>query len=219
MFDFILLLAGAGKRSGLSYNKIKYQVNNKALYQYVIEEVKKSKYLDKIILVVSKEDYQYFTDIKEYQDKRFIICLGGKERQDSVLNGIRKACSDIVLVHDGARANVRCEDIDKVYESVLKYDVACLGVKEKNAIKRVKDGFIKESIDREDVYLMQTPQGTKKKLLEEALEKIDHVVYDDVQAIKEVFDIDAYLVLGREDNIKVTSEEDLELIEYLLKRR
>ena len=219
MFDLILLLAGKGTRSGLDYNKIKYIVDGKPLYQYSINEFRKSKYLNKIILVVNKDDLDYFNNIEDFKNDRFIICVGGKERQDSVLSGLVHSSADIVLIHDGARANVRIEDIDQVYEKTEEYDVACLAVKEKNAIKRVDGNFINENIDRENVYLMQTPQGAKRELLKKALENVDHIVYDDIQAIKDVCGIDAYLVLGHEDNIKVTSNDDLDLISYLIKKR
>ena len=218
MFDLILLMAGKGSRVGLDYNKIKYEINGIALYKYALNEFLKSKNLNKVILVVSKDDYEEFKNLKEFQNDRYVICVGGKERQDSVTSGLAYVTSDYVLVHDGARANIRIEEIEKVYEACTKYEVAALGVFEQNAIKKVKDNFIVEALDRADVVCMQTPQGAKASLLKEALDKLDTPVYDDVEAIKKVFNKDAYLVLGRYDNIKVTNKSDLELIKVLLKK-
>lgn len=218
MFDLILLMAGKGKRVGLDYNKIKYEVNGIPLYRYSLNEFLKSKNLNKVIMVVSLDEYEEFKSMKEFQNDRYVICVGGKERQDSVRNGLNYASSDYVLVHDGARANIKIEEIEKVYEACTKYDVAAVGVFEQNAIKKVKDNFITDAIDRESVVCMQTPQGAKVSLLKAALDKIGTIVYDDVESIKKVFNKDAYLVLGRYDNIKVTNTSDLELIKILLKK-
>lgn len=218
MFDLILLMAGKGSRVGLDYNKIKHEINGIALYKYALNEFLKSKNLNKVILVASSDDFEEFKNLKEFQNDRYVICVGGKERQDSVRSGLVYVTSDYVLVHDGARANIRIEEIEKVYEACTKYDVAALGVFEQNAIKKVKDNFIVEALDRADVVCMQTPQGAKVSLLKEALDKLDTPVYDDVEAIKKVFNKDAYLVLGRYDNIKVTNKSDLELIKVLLKK-
>ena len=218
MFDLILLMAGKGSRVGLDYNKIKYEINGIALYKYALNEFLKSKNLNKVILVVSSDDFEEFKSLKEFQNDRYVICVGGKERQDSVTSGLTYVVSDYVLVHDGARANIKIEEIEKVYEACTKYDVAALGVFEQNAIKKVKDNFIVEALDRADVVCMQTPQGAKASLLKDALNKLDTPVYDDVEAIKKVFNKDAYLVIGRYDNIKVTNKSDLELIKVLLKK-
>ena len=218
MFDLILLMAGKGLRVGLEYNKIKYEIDGIPLYKYALNEFLKSKNLNKVILVVSEEEYQEFLSNTEFQNDKYVICIGGAERQDSVKNGLLHVSSDYVLVHDGARANIKLDEIEKVYEACTHYGVAALGVPEQNAIKRVENGFIVDSIDRDNVFCMQTPQGAKASLLKDALEKIDVHVYDDVEAIKKVFNKDAYLVLGRPDNIKVTTSTDLSIIKTLLKK-
>ena len=218
MFDLILLMAGKGLRVGLEYNKIKYEIDGIPLYKYALNEFLKSKNLNKVILVVSEEEYQEFLSNTEFQNDKYVICIGGAERQDSVKNGLLHVSSDYVLVHDGARANIKLDEIEKVYEACTQYGVAALGVPEQNAIKRVENSFIVDSIDRDNVFCMQTPQGAKTSLLKDALEKIDVHVYDDVEAIKKVFNKDAYLVLGRPDNIKVTTSTDLSIIKTLLKK-
>ena len=218
MFDLILLMAGKGLRTGLNYNKIKYEIDGIPLYKYALNEFLKSKNLNKVILVVSKEEYQEFLCNPEFQNEKYVLCLGGSQMQDSVRNGLVHATSDYVLVHDGARPNIRIEEIEKVYEACIKYGVACLGVPEQNAIKKVKNGFIVDSIDRDNVFCMQTPQGAKADLLKGALDNLKDLVYDDVEAIKKVYNKDAYLVLGRHDNIKVTNNSDLSIVAELLKR-
>lgn len=213
MFDCILLMAGSGVRTNLPYNKIKYMVNNKPLYEYSLEKFLSIKEMKKIVLVVNEKEYD---DFKKIEDNRIKVVIGGKERQDSVLNGLKVCTSEVVLIHDAARPNILVKEIMDVYLSATKCYASVLAYQEVNAIKEVKDGFVCKTIDRKNIWVMQTPQGANRELLTKALESIDHLIYDDIQAIEETFKINAKIVLGRRENIKVTTESDLLYIKCLL---
>lgn len=215
MFDCILLMAGKGERTHLSYNKIKYEVNGKPLYQYSIDAFMSVNECDKIILVVNEKEYN---DFKLLENDKIKVVIGGKERQDSVKMGLISSNSEYCLIHDAARANIKKEEIINVYNATVKYNAAVLAVKENNAIKKINNGFVSESMDRNNIWIMQTPQGLRRDLLLSSLEKIDYLIYDDVQAVEDVYNIKAKIVEGRYDNIKVTTSNDLEYIEYLLKK-
>ena len=133
MFDCILLLAGSGSRTGLDFNKILYKINGRPLYEYPLNTFLNIKECERIILVVRKEEYDYF---KKLGNDRIKVVIGGIRRQDSVLNGLMQVKSNYVLVHDGARANIKKDDILHVYEACKKYDCAALGIKEENALKK-----------------------------------------------------------------------------------
>ena len=169
MFDCILLLAGSGSRTGLDFNKILYKINGRPLYEYPLNTFLNIKECERIILVVRKEEYDYF---KKFENDRIKVVIGGIRRQDSVLNGLMQVKSDYVLVHDGARANIKKDDILHVYEACKKYDCAALGIKEENALKKVKDNFVESEVDRSDIYCMQTPQAFQTELLKKALMEI-----------------------------------------------
>jgi len=216
MFDCILLLAGSGRRTGLDINKIMYEINGRPLYEYPLNTFLNIKDCNKIILVVRNDEYDYFHALEKKND-RIKVVLGGLRRQDSVLNGIMKVESDYVLVHDGARANIKRKDILNVYEACLKYACAALAVKENNALKKVKDNFVECDIDRSDIYCMQTPQGARTELLKNALMMIDEDVFDDIEAINKVFNKKAFIVLGDYTNIKFTTMDDARYLSYLLK--
>lgn len=213
MFDCILLMAGSGKRANLGYNKIKYSINNKAIYEYSLDLFLKIDEVKNIILVVSKEDID---DFKHLENERIKVVTGGKERQDSVLCGLKECSEEIVLIHDAARPNIKPNEVLQVYEEAKINKSSVLAVPCVNAIKEVEDGYVNKSIDRKLVWCMQTPQGVNRKLMIEALEKIDYLIYDDVQALEIVFGIKAKIVNGRQENIKVTNQVDLKIMEILL---
>lgn len=213
MFDCILLMAGSGKRANLGYNKIKYSINNKAIYEYSLDVFLGINEVKNIILVVSKEDID---DFKDFENERVKVVIGGKERQDSVLCGLKECSEEIVLIHDAARPNIKSNEVLKVYEEAKSNKSSVLAVPCVNAIKEVEDGYVNKSIDRKLVWCMQTPQGVNRKLMIEALEKIDYLIYDDVQALEIVFGIKAKIVNGRQENIKVTNQVDLKIMEILL---
>ena len=214
MFDCILLLAGSGSRTGLDFNKILYKINGRPLYEFPLNTFLNIKECERIILVVRKEEYDYF---KKLENDRIKVVIGGIRRQDSVLNGLMQVKSDYVLVHDGARANIKKDDILHVYEACKKYDCAALGIKEENALKKVKDNFVESEVDRSDIYCMQTPQAFKTELLKKALMETKEDVFDDIEAVNKVFNKKAYIVLGSKTNIKFTTIDDVEYLSFLLK--
>jgi len=208
MFDCILLMAGAGKRSNLEFNKIEYKINGKALYQYSLDEFMKIKDLNKIIMVVRADEYARF---KSFQSDKIIVTCGGARRQDSVLCGLKKCQEELVMIHDAARCNVKVRDIEQLYYKGMKSYAAYLGVLCTDALRK-KNG---KSLDRNNIFIVQTPQMINKAMLQKALEEIKVDVYDDIEAIEKVYGIAGKVVLGSYDNIKVTTPADLKYMEYL----
>ena len=212
MFDCILLMAGSGTRTSLNYNKIKYLINGKPLYQYSLDKFLNIKECNNIILVVNKDDYNEFIHL---QSDNIKVVIGGNTRFESVLNGAKEATEDTILIHDAARANIQEEDIIKVYNSSKEHDAVCLGVKVKDCIKEVNKNS--KTIERSNLWQAQTPQAVKKDLLIKGLEnnKFDFY-YDDCEVLEKNFNIDCFMVEGKYDNIKVTTDDDLKYMEFLM---
>lgn len=212
MFDCILLMAGSGTRTSLNYNKIKYLINGKPLYQYSLDKFSNIKECNNIILVVNKDDYNEFIHL---QSNNIKVVIGGNTRFESVLNGAKEATEDTILIHDAARANIQEEDIIKVYNSSKEHDAVCLGVKVKDCIKEVNKNS--KTIERSNLWQAQTPQAVKKDLLIKGLEnnKFDFY-YDDCEVLEKNFNIDCFMVEGKYDNIKVTTDDDLKYMEFLM---
>lgn len=214
MFDCILLMAGTGKRSKLSFNKIKYKINDKPLFQYSLDVFLNVAECDKIILVVNEQEYDEYKSLKS---DRVDVVVGGERRCDSVYQGILKSSKDYVLIHDAARPNIKEKDVLDVYNSLLLHKASCLGVKVKDTIKEVKDGFAQNTLDRNNLMQIATPQGVDRLLLLEGLKNKEINYYDDVSVLEINYGIKPKIIDGGYNNIKVTTPEDIKYIEYLLK--
>lgn len=220
MFDGIILAAGKGERSGLLYNKILYEINNKPLFMYSLEAFIKSKYCNKVILVINQADEEailYY--LKSINSKNIELTYGGQMRQDSVANGINKCSSEVVLIHDGARPLVNVDEIEKVYEAAKTNNSSVLAVRTVDTIKELKDGKL-ITLNRDNLYNIQTPQGVKLDLMKNALNKAQVENFystDDVSLIEKYYDLSPKIVIGSYKNIKVTTSEDIDYLNYLLK--
>jgi|SRR5690554_2736171 len=217
MFDAIILMAGKGERANLGYNKVFYKLNDKPLYSYSLDAFLKVKECNKIILVVNKED---FAKVSFLETDKIKIVLGGKERQDSVYNGVSAAESEIVLIHDGARANIKPKDVINLFNEMEKHKAAVLANKVTDTIKVVKNGYANKTLDRRNLWAMQTPQGLNRKLFLDCLQKAKKDAYygfDDVELIEKYTNEVVKIVEGSNLNIKATIKEDFALLEFLLK--
>lgn len=145
----------------------------------------------------------------------------GKERQDSVFNGLQEIDKDseLVCVHDSARPLVSSEDVKKVLEDAAVHGAAVLGVPTKATIKEANsDSFVVKTLDRKTLWEMQTPQVMKPNLLRDGFELVkrdDLEVTDDV-SIVEYLKHPVYITEGSYTNIKVTTPDDLLLAERLI---
>lgn len=145
----------------------------------------------------------------------------GKERQDSVFNGLQEidGDSELVCVHDSARPLVSSEDVKKVLEDAAVHGAAVLGVPVKATIKEANnDSFVVKTLDRKTLWEMQTPQVMKPNLLKDGFELVkrdDLEVTDDV-SIVEYLKHPVYITEGSYTNIKVTTPDDLLLAERLI---
>ncbi len=147
---------------------------------------------------------------------------GGDTRQKSVVNGLRKIAADteLIAIHDGARPLVKPEHIEKVIKDASVFGGATLGVPVKDTIKVVQDGLIEDTPSRSSLYITQTPQIFKRRLYFEGVdfaEEHNLDFTDDCQLI-EALGTKVYMTVGDYKNIKITTPEDIEIAETLLKQ-
>ncbi len=199
-YDAIIVASGKGLRANLGYNKILYKLKNG---RTVIEESCHLFVDDKdcnSIIIVTEEKLPFINE-------KVKITNGGKERSDSVMNGLELVTSEYVLIHDGARPFLNLEDLNRVKEAVYEYGAALLAKKAVDTIKYEEDGFVKETIDRKYIWQAQTPQGFKTSLIKEAYRNIKDNVTDDASVV-EMYGHKVKLVEGNTSNIKLTTHED-----------
>lgn len=222
MNSAIILSGGRGKRMGASTSKQFIELNEKPILYYTIKKFVENDFIDEVILVLPKDEIDYCKKniLEKYNLKVDKIVEGGKERQDSVYNGLDKCCgSDIVLIHDGARPFVSNRIIEEGINLAKKYGAAAPGVMPKDTIKiKNEQSFSKETPNRKDLVAVQTPQIFKYELIFNCHKKIkmDKIEVTDDTMVVEAYNNKVFLYDGEYTNIKITTPEDLVLAKYLV---
>lgn len=209
-YSAIVLCAGKGSRSGLTYNKMLYRFKNKTVYEMTMEIFLNDERCKQIVVVTKEEELD---DLKKLiSSKKIDYVFGGKERQDSVYNGLQVVKEDYVLIHDGARPYLKKENIGDILECLNKNDACLLIVPVKDTIKVCIDGNIVKTLPREQLVQAQTPQAFKTELIKRCYQKgkdKNYIATDDASLVEYFENIEVKAVLGSYSNIKITTPDDL----------
>lgn len=218
--------AGMGKRMGASINKQYLQLNGMPIVARTISAFEHSPLIDAIYLVIPAEEIPY---CREYVveacgfSKVAAIIPGGRERQNSVMNGLmamRGAVldDDVVLIHDGVRPLVTERIIRESIETARNHDGALVAVPAKDTIKTVADGIVTGTPDRATLWQAQTPQAFRFNVIYAAHQaaETDRFTGTDDASLVERSGGQVHIVRGDYCNIKITTPEDLLLAEAFL---
>lgn len=225
-FSAVVLAAGAGKRMGTLVAKQYLSLGGRPLMVHSLETFEKSG-VDEIILVVSSGETGYVQQeiVARYGlSKVAAVVEGGRERYDSVYQGLQAASGDYVLIHDCARAFLTRELVERCMTEVVAYRACVVGVPSKDTVKLVtKEGFVHQTPSRNLVWNVQTPQCFFRPLILDAYRRglaagIPDLT-DDAMVVEHMTDIPVKMVQGSYDNIKITTPEDLALGEEILRKR
>ncbi|MFH1462702.1 MAG: 2-C-methyl-D-erythritol 4-phosphate cytidylyltransferase [bacterium] len=224
----IAVILAAGKSRRMRKNdKIFCQIKGKPLIFYTISAFQKNYQINKIILVARKKFFKRFSSLTQKYgfNKVAAVVEGGKERQDSSFNGLKMAknlgakLNDLILFHNGANPLISQEEINAVIKEAKKHKAALIGQPAKDTVKEInKNGFLARTIDRQKIFLAQTPQAIEYKLAEKAFKKALKEKFkgtDDVSLVERMGK-KVKAVPGSFKNIKATYSEDLRIIEALL---
>lgn len=164
--------------------------------------------------------------LQRYGMDRFVraVVPGGSERQHSVANGLSAlpADADYVLIHDGARALVTEDVIRRAMDSALAHGSGIASVPVVDTIKRADgDGLVLETLNRSQLYAMQTPQAFLTSLLLRAYEqaRADGFLGTDDASLLEHAGLPVYLSQGDRENLKLTTPADLSVAQVILAAR
>lgn len=225
MNSVLIVAAGSGKRMNAGINKQFIKLKNKEIIAYTIESFYKNENIDEIVVCIKKDEEEFFKKhiLDKYKFKNIRIAYGGKERQDSIYNGLKevnKNC-DIILVHDGARPFVDNRIINESIESAKEKKAVVVGVPVKDTIKIVNEDIVEATPERSTLWAAQTPQTFKYKLLVEAYEKAYKNNYygTDDSMLVENMGQKVTMIMGSYENIKITSPEDINFGEQILNTR
>ena len=220
----IIPAGGSGKRLGGDIRKQYLMLGGIPLLAQTLAIFQSSPVIDEIILVAPEEDLNFVRGkiVDLYQvSKVSALVAGGKERQDSVGNGLRAIAGtcDVVVVSDGVRPFVTGEMIEKVVEAAFRRGAACIGVRAKDTIKETSAGdVVKATLPRFQLWQAQTPQAFQYDLLVRAYENAGKDGYygtDDASLVERT-GVDVMMIEGAYSNMKITTPDDLVLAEALM---
>ena len=229
----VILAGGKGSRMNIDIPKQYLMLNDKPLLYYTIKAFEESR-VDEIIVVtgdgiingMSEQDYCQKCIIEAYHfNKVKAYAKGGRERYNSVMNGLSKVnpVSDYVMVHDGARPCVSSEFINRCVDEVAEYDSSVAAVPVKDTIKIVDaDMNVEGTPDRSCLWQIQTPQSFRYSELiaaYDSLKKDDNPgnITDDAMVMEKYGHEKVHITQGDYTNIKVTTKEDLDILNIFLK--
>lgn len=220
----ILLAGGKGKRMKSNVPKQFLPLLGKPVFLRSLDIFRGMTGIVSDIVIVLDESYRDEYDHIIQADPKIKWADPGIERQDSVYNGlhaISDSCS-VVAVHDAARPLVTVAEVTNVIKDAIQYGAAVLGVPMKATVKESEDGqFVLRTVTRSRLWEIHTPQVSSKKLFLQGFEKVkkDNLeVTDDVSVI-EALGLPVKLTLGEYTNIKLTTPDDLQVAEQVLRER
>ena len=206
----VILAAGEGRRLGLRKQFI--EIQGKPLFMYSVE--KALKLFEEVILVLPK-DVLNRVSVPEGVKK----VEGGKERQDSVLNGILETEAEVVVIHDAARP-LATEEMFREVSNLGEFDGKIVAVPSRDTIKEVSHETVLRTVDRSHIWLSQTPQAFKRKVLLECHFRARNEGFygTDDASLLERYGYRVGIVMGSYWNVKVTYREDIQFLERLLSK-
>ncbi len=217
----IIAAAGSGTRLGMG-SKALVTLNGRTTLSRVLELFLSHDDVHEIVVVGPPSQLDRAqTEVAVLEPvKPVIVCAGGETRQQSVRAGLATLheCTH-VLVHDAARPMASPQLVTRVLRAAIEFEAAIPGVPPRDAVKRIESGRLVESLDRSQVVLAQTPQGFGYHLLLRAhFEAADAgLVGDDDAQLVAATGHPVMVVAGEPGNIKLTTAEDRELLEALIR--
>lgn len=221
----IIVAAGSASRMG-GVNKILAPLMGKPVICHTIAAFSNHQLVGDIVLVTREDmilDLQKIADEYGFLKVTDII-KGGNCREDSVKKGFERLIKNqnikTVLIHDGARPLVSNEVINRVINASEEFLASVPAVPVKDTIKKIGElGRVEQTVERENLVSIQTPQGFETEIFKTALEKAgeDLSKFTDDASIAEAASIPVYTVMGDYKNIKITTPEDIILAEAYLK--
>ncbi|MCF7873175.1 MAG: 2-C-methyl-D-erythritol 4-phosphate cytidylyltransferase [Candidatus Omnitrophica bacterium] len=203
----VIVCAGFGKRIGQP--KANILLAGKPLFYYSLRTFLGISQIDQVILVLQKKHFKIVR--KFISNERINLVEGAKTRKQSVTNGLAKIRDEInyVLIHDCARPFVKKQIILKVIKELKMHSAVIPGIKVKDTLKQVKEGLVKKTLDRNNIYSIQTPQGFKKDLIKALYKKYKRNDFTDSAQLIEKSGKTVKLVEGDSLNFKLTYREDI----------
>ena len=222
MLTAIIVAAGSSTRAG--FDKLLAKIGRRPVIQHAVAAFENAECVTEIIVLC--RDTESMRDLigSAHFTKVRAVVRGGERRQDSVqagLNAVEQA-SEFVAVHDAARPLITPAEIERVFLSARKHGAAVLAAPITDTLKFADaNQVVSGSIDRQNVFAMQTPQIFRRQLLVDAYRRVAEnsvTITDEVSAV-EYAGGKVAIVPAEEQNLKITFASDLPIAEFILKQR
>ena len=222
MLTAIIVAAGSSKRVG--FDKLFSKIGDRSVLEHALAAFEAAESVSEIIVVC--RDLKLVQNVINRADFRKVraVVRGGERRQDSVQSGLNAVdqASEFVAVHDAARPLITPHEIERVLSVARKHAAAVLAAPITDTIKFADaNQVVSGSIDRQNVFAMQTPQIFRRESLLDAYERVSRnslTVTDEVSAIEHAGG-SIVIVPAQDHNLKITYASDLPLAEFILKQR
>lgn len=227
--EVMIPAGGAGKRMG-GPSKQYLLLGGIHMLAHTLRVFQGMEDVSRIVLAVPLGDIRFVRDaiVQRYGfSKVSDVVPGGRERQDSVRNGLRVLGqggipNDLVIIHDAVRPFITENLVSRAIRACRSHDAVVLGIPVKDTMKEATEkGFVRATLERKGLWMIQTPQVFRKGLILEAYRKADEEGFrgTDDASLVESMGVPVRIIQGSYENIKITTQEDLEYAEYLIARR
>jgi 2-C-methyl-D-erythritol 4-phosphate cytidylyltransferase len=224
MLSAIIVAGGSSQRMG--FDKLFVTIADEPVIAHAIRAFERAKSVSEIIVVTREQRHDELQKVASGAGFKKIraIVPGGERRQDSVRAGLDRIGrgAQYIAVHDAARPLITPEQIERTFERCRVHGAAALAQPVNDTLKRADaDLLVVDSVDRHQLYAMQTPQIFERKLIEDAYDSVyaeNILVTDEVSAIERLGKKIA-LVLNDDFNFKITYPHDLPVAEFILRKR
>ncbi len=210
----VVVAAGKSERFKSAVNKLLYRLpNGIPVIDNALKLFREDKDCKQIVVVTNNDTITYLANNRACGKESY--CRGGNSRAESVLNGLMAVMYDKVLVHDGARCYLLREDLEELKRTLQKEKGAILVRDEIDTVKKVEDGYILSTIDRECLKRALTPQGFNTDELLVAYKKAFADGFrptDEASVMEKYGDIRIKCVNSQGHNNKITTLEDIKEI-------
>ena len=218
--DVWVVVPAGGRGVRMGRKKQDIRLGARPVLRWTLDVLEATREVEGIVVAVPAEDVAAWRRRLRSCRKVRAVVAGGPERQESVARGLAAVppAAAWILVHDGARPCITPELVRRVAEATRTHGAAVAALPVAETVKRGAEGWVKETVPRDGLWTIQTPQGFRAELLREAHRRAraDGILGTDDAALVERLGAPVRLVSGLPGNLKITRPEDLPLARRLL---
>lgn len=221
-FFAVIVAGGSGTRMNSEIPKQFLILNGKPVMMHTISAFFASMEKPEIMVVLNPQQFSYWEDLCVFHQFSIPhqLVAGGKTRFQSVKNAIDTIDETAVIaIHDAVRPLIGTEIISNAYQQALKFGNAVVAVPSKDSVRWQKANGETQNLNRNEVFLVQTPQTFQSYQLKKAYEQAYSEEFTDDASVVERAGFKINLLAGNPDNFKITFPEDLKIAEMLLNEK